>query len=377
MTVDRVAQLFRNYRRTLRPVAALATIAIFIALITTGLLTSRDTTPVINGHSDIALYKRIISQVRAGQSYYTVTIREHRDDNYPLRPFVAVRLPTHAWVMAALPNDLACRLVLAGVGVAALVAWALCLTRLNIDPLSYGCTLVILLSGIGVAFVPNAYQMHEVWAGLLIALSMALRKPGRWRASLLIGTGAALFRELAAPYLLVMAFIALKERRLQEAVAWFAGFVVFAIALTAHAAIVDGLVTASDPISPGWLSFGGWNFVLETAKWNLLLLVGGSWLTAILVPLALLGLTALREPLDLRLSLTVVGYIVGFLFVGRANNSYWGLIVAPLLPLGLITAWPALSKCISDILSIFQNRPSMTLKSNSQYTNDIASGLHS
>jgi hypothetical protein len=42
---------------------------------------------------DIALYKRIIAHVQGGESYYTAAVRELRENNYPLRPFVVVRPP--------------------------------------------------------------------------------------------------------------------------------------------------------------------------------------------------------------------------------------------------------------------------------------------
>ncbi len=36
-----------------------------------------------------------------------------------------------------------------------------------------------------------------------------------------------------------------------------------------------------------------------------------------------------------RAALVLGGYIVSFLFVGRPNTSYWGLLYAPLLAIGL------------------------------------------
>jgi len=43
----------------------------------------------------------------------------------------------------------------------------------------------------------------------------------------------------------------------------------------------------------------------------------------------------------------VTGYMVTFAIAGRADNWYWGLLIAPLLPLGLIARQPT------------QNRPSV------------------
>ena len=49
-----------------------------------------------------------------------------------------------------------------------------------------------------------------------------------------------------------------------------------------------------------------------------------------------------HDALGQRLALTVFGYTLAFLVVGRANNSYWGLMIAPLWPLGLYFAGSAL-----------------------------------
>ena len=156
------------------------------------------------------------------------------------------------------------------------------------------------------------------------------------------GVAAAIIRELAAAYLLAMMVMAFKDGCRKEAAAWAIGLVIFAAALAVHAHDVNALVTASDPASPSWLRIGGWSFVLQTTQWNLLLEAAPRWLGVIVVPLALAGLTGRRDDVGQRVMLVVFGYVAAFIFVGRDNNSYWGLMIAPLWPLGLVTAWPAL-----------------------------------
>jgi hypothetical protein len=56
--------------------------------------------------------------------------------------------------------------------------------------------------------------------------------------------------------------------------------------------------------------------------------------------------------------LVVFGYVAAFIFVGRDNNSYWGLMIAPLWPLGLVTAWPALVQCVADLRALSSQRDS-------------------
>ena len=174
-------------------------------------------------------------------------------------------------------------------------------------------------------------------------MSLALRRPhrqgaGAWGASLAVGLLAALLRELAAPYLLVMALFALLEGRRGEAAAWAAALAAFAVALAVHAHAVGQVTTPADLHSPGWLGLGGWPFVLSTARWTALTALGPPWVAALLLPAAGLGLLAMPGPLGRRAAAVALGYMAGFLVVGRADNAYWGLLVAPLWPLGLAQA---------------------------------------
>ena len=60
---------------------------------------------------DLAFYDRVIERIEGGENYYDFIVEEQRGRNYPVRPGVAVRLPTlayvHAWLgetgMLALP----------------------------------------------------------------------------------------------------------------------------------------------------------------------------------------------------------------------------------------------------------------------------------
>lgn len=349
--VSRIAILHSPLTRGWTAFVKLAAVALLIAI---GLAASdgarAPVAAVAPGTGDVALYQGIVSDMRAGADYYDAAVGEHRERGYPLRPFVTVRLPTLAWLQAALGSETALRLALAGLALMAAGAWAVRLARAGVSPVQFGIALAALSIGGAAAFAPGGGWLHEVWAGLLIALSLALRTPSRFGAAVLIGLCAALLRELAAPYLLVMALTALMERRYREASAWGAALGVFAIALSAHALNVQALVSATDLASPGWLASGGWEAVLRAAHWSLSL-VGLDALTALVLPLALLGLMA--RPLDKRLMLIAFGYSAGFLLIGRADNSYWGFIVAPLWLLGLAHLGPALKQCWDDVRGVF------------------------
>lgn len=328
-------------------------IAIVLALIALGLAMAwapaADRAPLAPDTGDVALYQAIVANMQGGQDYYSSAVEEARERGYPLRPFMTVRLPTLAWTLNLLGQDWLQRLAIAALAFTGIALWSLRFARARVAPLQFGVAVIALLLGQCAALVPGGAWLHEVWAGALIAISLALRTPERWALAVIVGACAVLFRELAAPYLVVMAVMALAERRYKEAGAWALALAVFAAALTAHAMAVGALVTPADRASPGWLALGGWSFVLNSAYWSLSVLHIGA-LAALLLPLALLGLTA--RPVDYRLTLIVFGYIAAFLIVGRSDTPYWGFIYAPLWPIGLVMLWPALAQCRHDLKSL-------------------------
>jgi hypothetical protein len=300
-----------------------------------------------HGH-DALLYERIVRDVAAGQSFYHAAPLALRQEGYPLRPFMAIRPPLLAVSLARLPDEAARRGVLAGLAGLTLAAWAWRLRGLwPNEPARYIWALTLLATGIAPALVGSAYLFHEVWAGLLIALSLALHRPRRWMPSLAVGLAVALLRELAIPYLAVMALFALWEGRRGEAAAWAAAIGVALAALGGHALAVAAVTTPLDPRSPGWLGLGGWPFVLRTAQWNSIVSLAPAWLAALLFPPALLGLLFAPGGLGRRICVIVLGFALGVCFVGRPDNSYWGLIVAPLWPLGLL----AIDRAVKTLLS--------------------------
>lgn len=290
------------------------------------------------GPNDATLYRTVIDAVHAGTPYYVAAAEAQRRGGYPLRPFVTTRLPTLATAMAVLPNEQVRRGVLGALQVAVVLAWGWRLLREGVGTASALAGAVLVATGVGVAAMPGAYPFHEAWAGLLIALSLALRRPGRWGASLALGLLAALTRELAAPYLLVMAVLAWRDGQRREALAWVAAIALVALALVAHAQAVAAVVLPGDLSSQGWLRAGGWPFVVRTARWNGLLIGQPQWMIALAAPPAMAALAFWRGPLGERLALTVLGYAAAFMVVGRPENHNWGLLIAPLWPLGLLLA---------------------------------------
>ena len=305
-----------------------------------------------HGVSDPELYEILIRKVHAGASYYATAPEELRRDNFPLRPFLAVRPPLLTVALAKLPNALSRQATLLVLAAATFGAWAWRLwPAYRDDGFRFAWALALLFSGVSLALAPVTYLFHEAWAGLLIALSIAIRGRRLWIVSVGLGLLAALIRELSFPFLGVMALFAVLERRRGEACAWAGAFGIALVALAQHALAVGAVTSASDPRSPGWLALGGYPFVVKLATYNPLTL-GSPWLAALLLPIALLGLLAWRgggEGRGARAAFIVLGYAIGFCVIGRPNNGYWGLLIAPLWPLGLLEADKILAGGVSQL----------------------------
>jgi len=293
------------------------------------------------GGADGRLYDAVIHDVARGERYATAAAREHRLAGAPLRPFIAVRPPLLAEGLARLPSPEARSRALAAFAFVVWAAWAWRLRPLRREPVRYAFALALSASGISLALSGGVYFFHEEWAGLLIALSLAVRTPGFWLPSVALGLTAAVLRELAFPYLAAMTVLAMVEGRRREAAAWGLAIAAAGAALALHAHAVAAVTNAHDLASPGWARFAGWCFILQLAQLNAFLLPAPLWVTALMLPPALLGLAFWApddDGLGRRTGLTILGYVLAFCVVGRPDNDYWGLLLAPLWPLGLLQA---------------------------------------
>jgi hypothetical protein len=346
-------------RDRLAPAGAIVLLAAVVVLLALGLsiaLASQAKAPP--GGADGRLYAAVIDDLARGAPYYAAATHEQRLAGFPLRPFLTVRPPALATGLALLPSSAARAAALAFLAAAAWIAWAWRLRPLRArEPLRYVWALALLASGMGLALSQGAYLFHESWAGLLIALSLALRRPKAWGLSLAVGLVAALLRELALPYLAAMALLALIERERGESAAWTTALLAASAALVAHAQAVAAATSPADLASPGWVSFGGWGFILQLGALNTFLLATPAWtpalfLPALLLPAALLGLLFWCEGgdgLGRRLGFVVLAYMAGFCVLGRSNNTYWGLLLAPLWPLGLAEIDRAIASVVANL----------------------------
>lgn len=330
---------------TLSPGAALAFLFALIALIAAGFAFAPVTGPTgAAAGGDAALYRQITERVAGGTDYYQAVAIEHRASSYPLKPYTAVRPPVLTAVMVAVgPNMADALLRLLAIGAAAATV-----IRLAPHMRAPHREAAILLSATSAgAFVQSGmWVWHEVWAGLLIALALACRTDRHWRASLAFGFAAALIRELALPFLIVMAVAAWIGGNRRESGGWAVASALVLVMLALHWTMVARIALPNDVTSPGWLALGGWRFDLALARQSSLLMVLPAWVAVVVVPLALLGWVARAGGYAARTAALLGLWLTMFLVMGRPDNGYWGFLFAPILPVGLAFAPAALHDLI-------------------------------
>ena len=318
---------------------------------------SPDRGAAADGQSDVALYGGIVEGVRHGGDYYAVAADALRSGGYPLRPFITVRPPTLAVVSASVPPRVLAWMLWA-LGIAVALAWyariAPALARLSARVFA----MLLLVAGMAAAMQTPTIFFHETWAGLLIALSLALRRPGRWVEPVAFGLAAVLIRETAALYLLLMGLLAWCNGYRREAVGWAAALGVFAVVLAFHAAAVAQVVRPLDPASPGWTGLMGPGFAARALAASTGLAALPLWLAALIVPLAVTGWAAWRDPLAVRTGATLAAYLLLLAAFARADNFYWVLLIAPVSLAGLVFA----ADGVRDLLAAALDRRRITVR---------------
>ncbi len=341
-----------------RPVAALL-LALLAGLMLLGTVEGRKTvnpnlaSPAIAKAEgmigDHALYVKILRKIEAGTAYYPAVVEEHRAYHYPLRPFAAVRLPTLATVLSII--GLPAGIVLASLlGLATLFAWRRRLMH-EADLPAYSRFAVLLVAlNLGQVMSGQWVLIHEVVAGTLIALALALYRPERPWAALAAVAAALTIRETVLPVAMLFGFFALMDRNWRAVGAWIALGIAFAIGLAFHAAAVTAATSPTDLAGGGWLGLGGWNnYISFVYKTSILRFVAPYWFATILIPLALLGWLAWRGRLGTAGLLVQIGYAAAFMLFARTDNDYWGMLIAPTLFVGLIFVPAALAALVRSL----------------------------
>lgn len=283
---------------------------------------------------DLAFYDRVIERIGHGENYYDFIVEEQRARDYPVRPGLAVRLPTLAWIHASLGEPAMIALAIALL-FACLWAWW---KRLGEEPGGARFRLLgtaLMAMGGSLGLNRSFFVLHELWAGMLIALAFGLHRPGRWGAALFVAALALALRELVLPFVLLMAAMAAWRKDWREATAWIMLVAVFAAIMAWHLSLIAGQEVPSDPVGPDWLvlrGLSGWlgNIVLSS---NLRLLPHE--LASPVVILMALGWAGWKSSAGTTGTFLYLGYGLAFMLAGRANNFYWGAVVAPAMFIGL------------------------------------------
>lgn len=306
---------------------------------------------------DLKLYDIAIARIRRGENYYHFIAEEHRRAHYPLRPGVAVRLPTLAYIDAALGVSGDGNAPLASAAAIALMlgvlaAWwgRLGFELRDVERRQAGrlrrMAMALLFLGASLGLNRYYFVLHELWAGMLVALAIGLHRPeergGRWAAAWFAVALALAIREHVAPFVLLLAVYAGLRRAWAEMAGWLGLLGLFTVGLAVHLHVIAAATLPGDPAGPSWLALrglGGWlsNIVLSS---NLRFLP--HWLAGPLVVLMVLGFAGWRSRLGGFLALLYLGYGVLFMIAGRDDNFYWGAVIAPGMFAGLAFAPMAL-----------------------------------
>jgi hypothetical protein len=317
-------------------------VAVLVAAVIYGLVVYRPATPgSVKGDAkgeDLRCYHSIVERVHAGEGYYEAAREELSSRGYATGSVFNWRLPLLAWLLGHLPGTGTGQALAATLALLTLAAW---IGVFGKGPHSFGQLAIgslAVLAPVIYSLLPGLFLAHEFWAGTLISLSLAFYGRG-WRApSVASGLTALFLRELALPFVLVMLVLSYVERHRREAMTWAIGVAAFGAVLLFHWSIVRGLSAGTGPLAQqrGWMALGGWAFVLSTARMHPYLFLAPPWVTAMVVPLVLLGLAGWPGPLGSRVAATVFVYVSVFLFVGLPYNQYWGLMYTGIMLLGLL-----------------------------------------
>lgn len=283
---------------------------------------------------DMDLYRAVQARVAAGESYYAAAASEHRTFGMPTSPFVTVRTPVLATLGALWGAD-GWRILAVVLWGANILAW---LIALRGEGRFTGLAGAALAGAFGmVAFIPDIAFSHEILAGMMLSLALALSARGKrgWGAGLVLAVCAVALRELALPFLLAWGALALLAGERREALAIGAALATIGLGLAFHAAAVAAVRLPGDLASPGWNGLFGPSLALYGIHTTTLLQVLPLWLAAPLGVVPLLGWLALGGRLGAFASLWFAGFIAAVALFARQENLYWMGLFIPAYGVGL------------------------------------------
>ena len=294
---------------------------------------------------DIGLYMAEIQRIHAGENYYQVAAAELVAQGYPTASVFNWRTPLPMWLIGKLPDPLLGRLILIAAGIAMLLMAFEATAREQPNVYRLAIPLAVLLvAPLLPCFQGNIFVLTEIWAGIMIALSLSAYGVGLRFLGATMALAALFLRELALPYCMLGLALALWQRRPKESMVYIVGLVGWAVFYGLHCWKVSHLITAAaEAHHHGWVQFGGLTFVIAVAQMNACLVLLPVWATVIFFALAMIGLAGWQTAWGTRIALTACTYVVAFSIVGQEFNSYWGHMIAPLFCFGAVRAPAALA----------------------------------
>lgn len=278
--------------------------------------------------SDTVLYRHIVERMGDGTGYYAAVALEHRAHGFPLKPFLTVRLPSMSWInVSGDPQVMLWALLLLTA-----IAWA-AVPELHLWERPV-VSLLIVAGGWQALAEPGAW-IHEIWASLLLAMSIAIYRRRKWWFAIIPALAAVMMREFALPFLLLAGTLALYDGRRQEAAAWAGATLIFALFIVAHSVEVSRIVLPDDKGSPGWLGLLGYPEVVQRiAKLTPFAILPHQIMNTVVV-ISCFGWLGLRNWRGVFVFLFLTGMTVFLATFPRYDNAFWPLIITPLWLAGL------------------------------------------
>ena len=335
MTTTAISDLtpIMNLRRCRRlrftPSPALMWPAFAVVVTLAGLLYSgRPAVPTPSGPRDVDIYAAIVANLQAGEPYYIAVGSELRRGGYPTWPLMNWRTPLHFSTVAAVGIERS-SYALVAVAIAMIALGVFAFARRSL-PAAIWATVVLMGTALQAFWGSRSdVLLSELWAGLLIGLSLGAYQHRWWTAAASLGVIAIFLRELAVPYGLVSGLIAIREGRRRESLVWIAGGLAYVLYYSIHASHAATAVKPEDFVTPhSWIQWQGLPFLLQTIHCYGWLFVCPLWVSAIALGLSCVAMAAPSMPVQTRAACLV--YAGLFLMIGQSFDFYWGFVTAPI-----------------------------------------------
>lgn len=277
--------------------------------------------PMGRPNSDVELNTRTIERIRAGEPYYDVIGDELRRGDYPTKPVFNWRTPLFYRTVAALSIERGGSLLT-----------ALSVTAIILGAMARGLFGGAMVTGAVLPAIfmrPAGIVLPEVMCGVLLTISLGLYYQTLWAAAAVVGLAALFVRELALPYAVLCACLAIAARRRRESLVWIAGTLLYVLYYAFHAHAAYQHIRPDDTVrQQSYFSWQGYTFVLSTIRVNGFLILMPPAVAA-LAPVA--GFAGLAAPaISAQVALGVIVYTAAFCAAGQPFNFYWGFVTTGL-----------------------------------------------